>query len=195
MNSNTDEELVSLINNADSASRPRLLNELFRRHYQRVALWCLRFSGDRERAADWTQEIFIKVQRGLANFEGSSKFTTWLFTITRNHCISQLQSRVAQFEVTADVEWDDFVAETSVSAEDNIDRNRKLSSAREWITKLLDERERTVFVMHYVDGVPLDAIGRLLQLENASGAKAFIVSARRKLSEAARRWRSRHESI
>lgn len=195
MNSYTDEELVAMIKNADSQSRPRLLNELFRRHYQRVALWCLRFSGDRERAADWTQEIFIKVQRGIENFEGSSKFTTWLFTITRNHCISQSQSRAAQLEVTADVEWDEFVAEASVSAEDSIDRDRKLSSAREWIGKLLDERERTVFVMHYVDGVPLDAIGRLLHLENASGAKAFIVSARRKLSEAARRWRSRHEPV
>jgi len=195
MNSYTDEELVAKIKDADSTLRPRLLNELFRRHYQRVALWCLRFSGDRERAADWTQEIFIKVQRGIVNFEGSSKFSTWLFTITRNHCISQAQSRAAQFEVTADVDWDQFVAEASVSSEECIDRERKLSSAREWIGKLLDEKERTVFVMHYVDGVPLEAIGRLLHLENASGAKAFIVSARRKLSEAARRWRSRHEPV
>lgn len=195
MNSYTDEELVARIKDADSTERPRLLNELFRRHYQRVALWCLRFSGDRERAADWTQEIFIKVQRGLASFEGSSKFSTWLFTITRNHCITQAQSRAAQFEVTADVDWDEFVAEASVTSEESIDRERKLSSAREWIGKLLDERERTVFVMHYVEGVPLDAIGRLLHLENASGAKAFIVSARRKLSEAARRWRSRHEPV
>lgn len=195
MHSYTDEELVAMIKDADSTTRPRLLNELFRRHYQRVALWCLRFSGDRERAADWTQEIFIKVQRGIVTFEGSSKFTTWLFSITRNHCLTQSQSSAVRLEVTADVEWDEYVAEAASSAEDKIDRDRKLSAAREWIGKLLDERERTVFVMHYVDGVPLDAIGRLLRLENASGAKAFIVSARRKLSEAARRWRSRHEPV
>jgi len=55
-----------------------------------------------------------------------------------------------------------------------------------------------VFTLHYAEDVPLDAITRLLRLENASGAKAYIVSAKRKLARAAERWkaagtRRRHE--
>ena len=43
--------------------------------------------------------------------------------------------------------------------------------------------------------MPLDAITRLLGLRNRSGAKAFIVSARRKLKRAARLWKARKEVL
>jgi hypothetical protein len=44
---------------------------------------------------------------------------------------------------------------------------------------------------HYADELPLDAITRLLNLKNASGAKAYIVSAKRKLDTAIARWKAR----
>ena len=55
------------------------------------------------------------------------------------------------------------------------------------LLETLDDTERAVFVLHYGDDVPLEAIGRLLQLQNTSGAKAFIVSAKRKLARAVKR--------
>jgi hypothetical protein len=45
----------------------------------------------------------------------------------------------------------------------------------------LDETERTVSTLHFGDQMPLDAVTRLLALDNSSGAKAYIVSAKRKL--------------
>jgi hypothetical protein len=41
--------------------------------------------------------------------------------------------------------------------------------------------------------MPLDVITRVLKLENASGAKAYIVSAKRKLERAVKRWQARSE--
>jgi len=52
-----------------------------------------------------------------------------------------------------------------------------------------------VFTLHYGDGMPLDAITRLLRLQNASGAKAFVVSAKRKLARATERLRARGEQL
>ena len=49
------------------------------------------------------------------------------------------------------------------------------------MNKSLDETESKVITLHYVHELPLNSITRLLGLENQSGAKAFIVSARRKL--------------
>jgi DNA-directed RNA polymerase specialized sigma24 family protein len=63
------------------------------------------------------------------------------------------------------------------------------------LTATLDETERTVFTLHYGEELPLDAITRLLRLENSSGAKAYIVSAKRKLSRAAERWFVRGEKL
>ena len=42
--------------------------------------------------------------------------------------------------------------------------------------------------LHYAEEFPLDAVTRLLKLDNASGAKAYIVSAKRKLARAVARW-------
>ena len=57
------------------------------------------------------------------------------------------------------------------------------------------ELEMKVMTLHYADEVPLDAVTRVLNLENASGAKAYIVSARRKLARAAQRLQARGEEL
>ena len=49
--------------------------------------------------------------------------------------------------------------------------------------------------LHYVEELPLDAVTRLLKLENLSGAKSYIVSARRKLARAVERLNERGQKI
>jgi len=58
------------------------------------------------------------------------------------------------------------------------------------LDQALDETEKKVFTLHYGDEVPLEAITRLLGLSNRSGAKAYIVSAKRKLRKAFQRWKA-----
>jgi len=55
----------------------------------------------------------------------------------------------------------------------------------------LDETERHVMTLHYGHDMRLDAITAALGLTNASGAKAYIVSARRKLNAAVKRWNAK----
>ena len=62
------------------------------------------------------------------------------------------------------------------------ERDSTRKAVAEMLKKNLDETERNVFTLHYGDDLPLDAITRLLNLQNASGAKAYIVSAKRKLA-------------
>jgi DNA-directed RNA polymerase specialized sigma24 family protein len=66
---------------------------------------------------------------------------------------------------------------------------------RALLDQSLEEIEKQVFTLHYGDDVPLKAITRLLGLTNRSGAKAYIVSARRKLSRAVRQWKTREEGL
>src|SRR5712671_3631517 len=97
MNELNDEELV-LRYQAQSGSQQAhaFIDELFGRHHVRVAAWCFRMTGDRDSAADLAQDIFLKAFRHLKSFRGNSKFTTWLYTITRNHCTNELRSRVTR---------------------------------------------------------------------------------------------------
>ena len=45
--------------------------------------------------------------------------------------------------------------------------------------------------MHFASGIGLEAVSRLLGLTNASGARAHIVQAKRKLARALERWKAR----
>lgn len=182
----TDEELAGRYQGAtDSAEREQYIDELFRRNYARVARWCLRFTPDPEAAADLSQEVFAKAYQSLKSFQGQSKFSTWLFSITRNHCLNVLKVKARQAtELKADVD-ENFLIEIPDDRETPytaLERAGAAKAVSEMLNESLDETEKIVFTLHYGEDVPLDAITRLLNLDNASGAKAYIVSAKRKLA-------------
>lgn len=182
----SDEELATRYQDAaDSGTREPYINELFRRNYSRVARWCLRFVDDRETAADLSQEIFTKAYQNLKSFQGQSKFSTWLFSIARNHCLNAVRANARQAtELRADVD-EEFMADIpdgGVTPYDEAERQANANFVSELLNKTLDETEKLVFTLHYGDDVPLDTISRMLRLENQSGAKAYIVSAKRKLA-------------
>lgn len=187
----TDEQLVERCRESSDADRRAAANVLFARHYERVGRWCFRFSGDRETAADMAQEVFAKAYKHLGSFQGTSKFTTWLYAIVRNESLNSIKAR--SFEPAAsdsDVD-ENLLASSGLEAADTAyEREETARLVRDVINHSLDQTEQAVFTMHYGDDVPLDAITRLLGLSNASGAKAFIVSARRKLARAAIRLRA-----
>src|SRR5437899_4108388 len=95
----SDEDLIAEYRTrAGSHEAQSLWNELFRRHQARVALWCLRLTGDREAAADLAQEVFLKAFRYLPSYRGDSKFSTWLYSVTRNHCFNEIKARAIRPE-------------------------------------------------------------------------------------------------
>ncbi|MGJ5813166.1 RNA polymerase sigma factor [Paludibaculum fermentans] len=194
MNEFSDEELVAraLESGPPDPSNP-WLHELFSRHQRRVVLWCLRYSANREEALDLSQEVMANTFRRLETFQGNSKFTTWLFTVCRNHCLNAIKSKASRPESGGEELLLSLAAPSGPSIEDRLTQESQLELARTWIRDSLDKTEQRVFVMHFLEEIPLEAITRAMGLTNPSGAKAYIVSARRKLSEAARRWRSQHE--
>ncbi len=66
---------------------------LVRKYQGWVFTLAYRMLGDRAEAEDMAQEIFLKVYRALPQFEGKSTFSTWLYTISTNHCLNHLESR------------------------------------------------------------------------------------------------------
>lgn len=71
-----------------STRQDRSFTQLHQRYHAKVYASCLRFLGDAEEAQDQTQEIFCKLLDRLHTFRGESSFSTWLFVLTRYHCLS-----------------------------------------------------------------------------------------------------------
>lgn len=191
MQTQSDEQLIESWRAAPPQTQTALLEELCSRHYRRVSLWCLRYTGERDWALDVAQDIFVTLVRKLHTFQGESRFTTWLYTLTRNHCLNALQSRPREQQPEEDDSAFRALLDPAPSPQQAAETSELARHARDILTESLDEREQTVFLLHFVEEMPLEAITRLLGLTNASGAKAYLVSARRKLNVAVRRWRAR----
>ena len=189
----TDEQLVGEYRQASADRRGEIANDLFARHYERVARWCFRFTSNRESAADLAQEVFLKAHRHLDSFQGSSRFSTWLYTIVRNESLNWLQRRGPRETESEEVLIE--VPSTEPGPEEVATESSRRRRLNEFLDASLDPTERTVFTLHYGDDMPLDAITRMLHLENASGAKAFIVSAKRKLARATQRLAAKGEQL
>jgi RNA polymerase sigma-70 factor, ECF subfamily len=188
--STTDEDLIAQYRLSPDAPRARaLLDELFRRHQTRVVTWCYRFCGERDLAADLAQDVFAKAYTSLHTFRSDAKFTTWLYVITRNRCRDELRAR----QVRPRSAPEDAIEDAGLTEENTALSTLDAHDARVVVQRLmrdsLDETEIRVMTLHYGHGMRLDAITAALGLTNVSGAKAFIVSAKRKLNLAVKQWK------
>ena len=188
----SDEELLAESRRRSGNARRRIVDELFARHYERVARWCFRLTGNRDTAADLAQNVFLKAYRHLDSFQSEAQFSTWLYAIVRNES-STWWRRMA---TTSEVEDEEALVEVpsaTPSPEQTATEHSRDRRVMTFLRETLDEPERTVFTLHYGEDMPIDAITRLLRLENPSGAKAYLVSARRKIARAVGRVRARGE--
>jgi RNA polymerase sigma-70 factor (ECF subfamily) len=188
----SDEELVAKYQEHGGPPRGTpFADELFQRHYSRVALWCYRVAGDRDAATDLAQEVFTKAWSHLSHFRADSKFSTWLYMIARNHCFNALRSRERQSEDAVEPGVLDALGVQAAGFDSALERAQLTGVAREMMAKELTPVEAQVMMLHFGEDMPLATISRLLKMENASGAKAYVVSAKRKLKVAVDRWTAR----
>jgi hypothetical protein len=71
----------------------RAFSELVERYQTRLLNFVYRTIGDREKAEDLVQEVFIRVYRHLHRFDRSKKFSTWAYTIASNLAKNELRNR------------------------------------------------------------------------------------------------------
>lgn len=83
----TDEQLVAQVKEGNKRS----MGELYLRYHLLVFSKCLSFAKNTDDANDLTQDIMIRVMEKIVTFKGKSKFSTWLYAITFNHCTDSLR--------------------------------------------------------------------------------------------------------
>jgi RNA polymerase sigma-70 factor (ECF subfamily) len=185
LRSSTDEELVALLalaaGGGDGQEAEEASAELFRRYRRKIYLWCFGYTHDVEEAVDCTQEIFVKLFRSVPGFEGRSRFATWVYRITRNHCLGRLARQGEQWRRRllplddSDARDTSWLAELR-QAELKGEVERVLTRAR----RAMNEDELEAFVLHYRDGLTVGEITRVLGCDNLTGARTLIQNARRK---------------
>ncbi|MDH3588522.1 MAG: RNA polymerase sigma factor [Gammaproteobacteria bacterium] len=176
-----DEALIRRLREADPAESQACRNELFTRVYPRVAQWCLRLCGNRDDAADMAQDVVERVHKQLDSFRLESRFTTWLYTVTRRTALNRMKSEMRHRRRRVDEDRVPEPADTAATAPELLTSNVVGERIRDVMKEKLNPMEAQVVYLHYVDGMTLPAITNMLGLTNKSGSKALLVGGMRKL--------------
>ena len=162
---------------AGRAAAARLLG----RYQKAVYLWCYRYAREHERALDMSQEVLLRAWQALDSFTGRSKFSSWLFVITRNYCLNQAQ-RVRLLE-EGETDLDAFPG-PDYSPSRQLEEREEEERIYDLIRSTLEPDEQRAIWLRYFERIPVDEITSVLGIESASGARGLLQKARRKLRAA-----------
>jgi RNA polymerase sigma-70 factor (ECF subfamily) len=142
----------------------------------------MKYCQNREDAEELAQDIFVKVYRSLADFKGTSKFSTWLYTITYNTSITFLRKKKLSTQSIDDERT--FVQlesqESSFSA-NLVEQKTRVNRVNEAIASLPPD-DAQIITLFYKGDQSLEEIGRIMGLENNT-VKVRLHRARHKLKE------------
>ncbi len=141
------------------AGDPQAFGTLVERYQTRLLNFVNRTIGDRERAEDLVQEVFIRLFRHLHRFDQTKKFSTWIYTIASNLAKNELRNRgrnpLVLFQ-TIKKHWEadhrPLQFEDSTARPDDLYRKRYLKETVERCVGLLPEHHRAVFVLRELEG-------------------------------------------
>jgi RNA polymerase sigma-70 factor (ECF subfamily) len=176
-----EHELVALIQekNCEYAT-----TELFRRHRRKVYLWCYSICHDRDEAVDLTQEVFMRAFGALGGFDGRAGFSTWIYRIARNHCLSVTSTRKRQWrQRLASLDQQEGLDPADPRLQEEMHQaevTEKLQGLLDSAARVMKDDELQAFVLHHRDGLTVKEITQVLGCTNASGARTLIQNARRK---------------
>jgi RNA polymerase sigma-70 factor, ECF subfamily len=181
-----DRALVVLAQGEDKQA----FEELIVRHQQRVFAVATRILRRREDVEDISQQVFVKAYFSLKRFDQRAAFSTWLYKITVNECWDLLRKKkVRPLLYEADLSEEQSrqvtVAEGAHSTEPDILNQLEARQRVDTLLSGLDERDRSMLVLKEVEGLSIEEIGEVMDL-NANTVKVRLFRARRKIVTAAR---------
>jgi RNA polymerase sigma-70 factor (ECF subfamily) len=138
------------------------------RYQTRLLNFVNRTIGDRERAEDLVQEVFIRVFRHLHRFDQTKKFSTWIYTIASNLAKNELRNRsrnpLVLFQ-TIKKNWEadhrPLQFEDTKARPDDLYRKRHLRQLVEDTVAKLPEHHRQVFVLRELEGKSYEEIAEI----------------------------------
>ncbi|MDQ7822890.1 MAG: RNA polymerase sigma factor [Candidatus Eremiobacteraeota bacterium] len=156
-----DRELVEKAKKGDHGAFSALMD----RYYRTVLNVVHRFYGcTADEAEDVAQEVFMRIYRSLARFEGRSQFFTWLYKVTMNLCLKKREQRKRR-------EWTSLeeVQEKPPRGEerDPVEAGygkEELAKVVQEALSTLPEEQRSVVILHRYHDLPYEEIAKILNI-------------------------------
>ncbi|MBN1300074.1 MAG: RNA polymerase sigma factor [Melioribacteraceae bacterium] len=179
-----DSELVKKAQQGDMHS----FEELLHRHDKTVLNIAASFRYSEEDARDIYQEVFMRVYRGLKKFRFDSEFSTWLYRITTNVCISFHRKMKKHYADSLDREisydGDESIRfSDTVKSDDSTDAKAvgsDLSSHINFALNKLPPQQKMAFTLKYMNGFKIREIAEMMEC-NEGTVKRYLFTAVNKM--------------
>lgn len=164
--------------------------ELVCRYDRQVLNIAASFRNSEEDAKDIYQEVFIRVYKGINNFQFRSEFSTWLFRITTNVCISynHKQRRRKMESIDKRVDSDDEFAirfAETIEGEDYADKKVYASEISDKINQAVEElpaQQKMAFTLKYFQEYKIKEIAEMMNCAEGT-IKRYLFTATNKLKD------------
>jgi RNA polymerase sigma-70 factor (ECF subfamily) len=177
----TDEEAVTQVR----AGNPDAFRVLVERHSRAIFRLAYRMTGNQQDAEDAVQETFLRAFKQLRHFDSRSSFGTWIYRVCTNCTIDSLrlrkkheQKRVTEIEGDEPAILDRQPA--PAPSPEQLTQSSEIAAFLEPALAQLSIMERTAFVMRHYEGLGIEEIGRVLEVQ-PNAAKHSVFRAVQKL--------------
>ncbi len=150
------------------------------RYRDKVFHLALGLTRDRDGAEDMTQEIFIRIWKGLAGYTGAASLSTWIYTVARNACLTELKRLASGPRVSAEASAMEDVAAVEVPGPDDGTLDVRALLGR------LPERYRQVVTLYYLEERSYREVAAMLGIPMGT-VKTFLHRAKKELVEISQR--------
>ena len=141
--------------------------DIYKTYYRRVFSLCRYLLNSGDAARDAAQEVFLRAERRLADYDSSRPFSTWLLGIASHYCIDQLRRRGVETRIFAA----EALVESEISSHGSSPLAEVLAAERGDAVRAalasLPEKFRIPLVLAYYNELTYDEIGAMLGLKRA----------------------------
>jgi RNA polymerase sigma-70 factor (ECF subfamily) len=181
-----DVALMGMVSAGDMSA----FEELVERHQRAVIGTVAKMLGNASESEDIAQQVFVRVWKSAGRYEAQAKFTTWLFTITRNLVFNEVRRRQRKPTVSVD-EREETTHRTvedlqAISPDDEM-LQTELEEAIDRAIQSLPEKQRMAVVLRRYEEMPYDEIAAVLEM-SIPAVKSLLFRARTQLKEALQRY-------
>ncbi len=174
----SDTEIIGLVLKGQQQAYAALVD----RYQNYVFSLSLRFTRSREDAEEVAQDIFVKAYRSLADFRGTSKFSTWLYTITYNTSITFLRKKkLATSSIDDERTFIQLENQESGFMANAMEQKSRMSMVNKAID-LLSTDDAQIITLFYKGEQSLEEIGQIMMLD-PNTVKVRLHRARQRLKE------------
>ena len=181
----SDTDLIIQAQKGDQSA----FEELVYRYDRNVLSITIKYANNEDDAKDLYQEVFIRVYRGIRNFKFQSEFSTWLFRITTNVCLTYKSRSKEHLKVSIDNDFDDENEFSTIkelvydgSSPEEIVSGANLGDIVNAAVESLSPKQKMTFILKHYEGYKIREIAEMLNCKEGT-VKKYLFDAIKNLRE------------